>query len=85
MLPNFWHTQHLTITLPTTISTLQKVVVYNGMVKLAERNIIVQDQVAFDNAVDLDIVLLDKHLRFVIMIYEFKFRCTSFTFLRVTS
>ena len=50
----------MVVLLPTTISTLQKVVVYNGMVKLAERNIIVQDQVAFDNAVDLDIVLLDK-------------------------
>lgn len=48
------------VLLPTTISTLQRVVVYNGMVKLAECNIIVQDQVAFDNAVDLDIVLLDK-------------------------
>jgi K+-transporting ATPase ATPase B chain len=50
----------MVVLLPTTISTLQRVIIYNGVVKLAARNIIVQDQIAFDNAVDLDIVLLDK-------------------------
>ncbi len=39
---------------------MQRVIIYNGVLKLAARNIIVQDQIAFDNAVDLDIVLLDK-------------------------
>ena len=50
----------MVVLLPTTISTLQRVIIYNGVLKLAARNIIVQDQIAFDNAVDLDIVLLDK-------------------------
>lgn len=50
----------MVILLPTTISGLQKAIIYNGRAKIAAYDIIVQDQVAFDNAVNIDTVLLDK-------------------------
>ena len=50
----------IVILLPTTISGLQRAIIFNGKTKLAAHNIIVQDQIAFDNAVDINIVLLDK-------------------------
>ncbi len=50
----------IVILLPTTMSSLQRIIIYKGKVQLASCNIIVQDQIAFDNAVDIDVVLLDK-------------------------
>ncbi|MFK7968241.1 MAG: HAD-IC family P-type ATPase [Rickettsiaceae bacterium] len=50
----------MVILLPTTMSSLQRIIIYNGKLKLYTRDIIVQDQVAFDNAVDINVVLLDK-------------------------
>ncbi len=48
------------ILLPTTIFALQKSIIYHSHANLALRNIKVQDQIAFDNAADINIILLDK-------------------------
>ena len=48
------------ILLPTAVSGLQRAVIYNGWANLSTLNITVQDQTAFDNAVDLNVVFLDK-------------------------
>lgn len=50
----------IVILLPTTVSGLQKAIIYNGWKQLAKYQITVHDQVAFDNAKDIDIILLDK-------------------------
>jgi K+-transporting ATPase ATPase B chain len=50
----------IVILLPTTIFGLQKAIISHSQVNLAALDIKVQDQVAFDNAADINIVLLDK-------------------------
>ena len=68
----------IAILMPTTISGLQRAIVYHGQVKLADCNITVQDQVAFDNAVDINIVLVDKTGTLTMGIREMvDFRVTS--------
>lgn len=50
----------IVILLPTTISGLQYAVIVFGRAKLQKVNIIVNDHASIDNAVDMDIVILDK-------------------------
>lgn len=50
----------IVILLPTTISALQNAVILFTKAKLAEREIIVEDDVTMDNAVDLQLALIDK-------------------------
>lgn len=50
----------MVILLPTTMSSLQRIMVFNAKLNLYNRDIIIQDQIAFDNALDINVVLIDK-------------------------
>lgn len=59
-IPTIYLISLVIILLPTAISGLQRAVVYNGWASLSAHDIIVQDQTAFDNAVDINIIFFDK-------------------------
>lgn len=50
----------IVILLPTTISGLQYSIIVFSRSRLAKKDILVQDEIALDNAVDIQVVLLDK-------------------------
>ncbi len=59
-IPIIYLIELIVVLLPTTIFALQKATIYYSQSNLALSNIKVQDQVAFDNASDINIVLVDK-------------------------
>lgn len=50
----------IVVLIPTTLSGLQSAIFYQGQGKLMRKNISIHDSMVFDNAVDINIVLLDK-------------------------
>ncbi|MBN8511778.1 MAG: HAD-IC family P-type ATPase [Rickettsiales bacterium] len=50
----------IVLLLPTTFSGLQRAIIRYGTIKLQEKGIFVRDNVALDNAVDVNVVLFDK-------------------------